>query len=126
MINSMVNRFLGWRLPVDFHPDCGITFKAEYNEGSPHQGRYMPTGTNLFTATQAKEMFEYVTEGYTHPLHEWISVKDRLPAKHERVIVCRNHEEVFINWLSVVPTRLWGLTDCGITHWMPLPTPPKE
>jgi len=55
-IDEMVNKFLGWKLPSDFSPDCGIIFDGN---NSDKQG-FNPTGTNLFTATQAKAMFEYV------------------------------------------------------------------
>jgi hypothetical protein len=59
--NEMVNRFLGWKLPPDFSPDGGITFKRVYNETSPFGPRIAePTGTNLFTADQARAMLEYV------------------------------------------------------------------
>jgi hypothetical protein len=52
-IAEMVNRFLAWKLPSDFAPDHGITYKPITE---PWWG---PTGTNLFNATQAKAMFEY-------------------------------------------------------------------
>lgn len=52
-IEEMVNRFLGWRLPEDFYPDCGISYKKL----SPTSH---PIGTNLFSATQAKAMIEYI------------------------------------------------------------------
>lgn len=55
LISSMVNRFLGWKLPQGFCPDCYIDFdkkRAIENKG-------WPVGTNLLTAEQAKEMFEY-------------------------------------------------------------------
>ena len=51
---QMVNRFLGWKLPEDFQPDAGISYKKPEN---PHP---RPVGTNLFTATQAEEMLDYV------------------------------------------------------------------
>lgn len=31
-IKHMVSRFLGWKLPKNFNPDAGISFKAEFNE----------------------------------------------------------------------------------------------
>jgi hypothetical protein len=49
-IEQAVNRFLCWRLPADFAPDCGISF-----DRSGH--KYEPVGTNLLTAAQAKQMF---------------------------------------------------------------------
>lgn len=56
-IDEMVNRFLGWKLPEDFAPDYGIRFAR--NEMHDRHG--MPTGTNLFHAGEAKEMFTYCT-----------------------------------------------------------------
>jgi hypothetical protein len=53
-IKHMVGRFLQWRLPANFDPDAGISFKRTFNE---------PTGTNLFDATQAEEMVRYMVEG---------------------------------------------------------------
>lgn len=50
---EMVTRFLGWRLPEDFSPDCGISFtKRPRND--------WPVGTNLLTAAQARAMLEHV------------------------------------------------------------------
>ena len=54
-IKYMVDRFLGWQLPENFNPDAGISFE---------RGRYpMPTGTNLFDATQAEAMIRYLVDG---------------------------------------------------------------
>lgn len=52
--DEMVTRFLGWRLPDDFMPDCGISFKSS---GHPNG---WPVGTNLFTAGQARKMLEHI------------------------------------------------------------------
>lgn len=63
--DEMVTRFLGWKLPEDFHPDAGISFQPYFNvewnakHGKPPQ-RHEPIGTNLFTADQAKAMLEHV------------------------------------------------------------------
>lgn len=62
---EMVDRFLAWKLPADFHPDAGISFNpyfnVEYNaaRGLPPQ-RHEPIGTNLLTAEQARQMLEYI------------------------------------------------------------------
>ena len=52
--DDMVDRFLSWKLPYDFYPDCGISFKQL---GYPYG---WPSGTNLFHAGQARAMLEYV------------------------------------------------------------------
>lgn len=49
MLDEMVNRFLCRKLPKDFDPDGGISFK---------EGAWWPTGTNLLTAEQARQMFK--------------------------------------------------------------------
>ena len=52
LIDQFVDRFLAWKLPEDFSPDCGIAFKPIPNAS--------PVGTNLLTATQAKAMLEHI------------------------------------------------------------------
>lgn len=55
VIKKMVDRFLWWSLPEDFHPDCGISYER--------RGKTLPAGTNLFTATQAEAMVRHMLEG---------------------------------------------------------------
>lgn len=83
-VGEMVNRFLGWKLPQDFSPDCGISFKRESDYDHPQFGRtkFEPVGTNLLHAGQAKEMFEYCS--HTAPVHE------SLPLLTFCVLVLRN------------------------------------
>lgn len=61
-MQEIVNRFLCYKLPKDFQPDGGISFKRESDYEHPEHGRHRfePTGTNLLTAEQAKAMFEHV------------------------------------------------------------------
>lgn len=54
-IETMVNRFLGWKLPADFYPDCGISFDGRKDD-EWNKNKTWPVGTNLFTADQAKAM----------------------------------------------------------------------
>ncbi len=62
-IKHMVNRFLGWKLPEHFSPDAGISFKPLGNEGTQHQYKREPSGTNLFDARQADAMVRYMIDG---------------------------------------------------------------
>jgi hypothetical protein len=63
-ITHMVNRFLQWRLPKDFQPDCGIQFDANAAKKlNPNNHTYEPVGTNLLSADQAKEMVRFIIEG---------------------------------------------------------------
>ena len=57
----------------------------------------------------------------------WIPVEERLPEEKQRVIVRCERVGTSVGWI------LWGnwMTDIGpgagkVTHWMPLPEPPKE
>jgi hypothetical protein len=54
-IKHMVDRFLMWKLPVDFCPDGGVVFDPIPN----HQ----PIGTNVLTATQARAMVLHMIDG---------------------------------------------------------------
>ncbi len=62
-IKHMTNRFLGWKLPEDFRPDAGISFKPAFNEHLPEPMKHEPSGTNLFDYTQAEAMVRYMLEG---------------------------------------------------------------
>ena len=59
-IKEAVSRFLRWRLPRNFAPDGGISFKAAFNENTPWPMRHEPTGTNLLNATQAEAMIRHI------------------------------------------------------------------
>ncbi len=55
---------------------------------------------------------------------EWISVKDRLPEQYDHVLIANG---------KIVTTAYFQdgefvgeETDIVITHWMPLPQPPKD
>ena len=62
-IKHMVNRFLAWKLPADFCPDSGISFKPEFNENTARPMKHEPSGTNLLDYTQAEAMVRHMIEG---------------------------------------------------------------
>ena len=59
-------------------------------------------------------------------VHEWISVKDRLPEDDEVVIICTDKNFVYAGELIgdtwFLDNDSWTAT---VTHWMPTPNPPK-
>lgn len=59
---------------------------------------------------------------------EWISVKDRLPEQCCKVLIAwKLNDKMEVDmaiWTGVVPKL--NVTQYEITHWMPLPEPPKE
>lgn len=63
-IKYMAERFLGWKLPTDFSPDCGIQFdKDSAKKLNPNNHTHEPNGTNLFDWQQAINMVRYMAEG---------------------------------------------------------------
>ena len=59
-------------------------------------------------------------------VQEWISVDDRLPEKDEIVIICADENFIYAGELVgdtwFLDNDSWTAT---VTHWMPLPQPPK-
>ena len=71
-----------------------------------------------------EELNLYIAAWGVHQ-HEWVSVKDRQPCVQEcRYLICLN--DGFI--ATAIWDNGWNLwADAGeVTHWMPLPEPPKE
>lgn len=70
-INHMVSRFLAWKLPENFNPDAGISFKPMFNDspavmrslGLTEPMRHEPSGTNLLDAIEAEAMIRHLIEG---------------------------------------------------------------
>ena len=58
---------------------------------------------------------------------EWISVKDRLPKLFEDVLTYDGDGGIRINWLEELVDEVAYFAYGGkyVTHWMPLPEPPK-
>ena len=64
-------------------------------------------------------------------VQEWVDVKDRLPEESGMYIVTANDGHAqrvsFVQWQK--KNRMWNLTGARsywrVTHWMPLPEPPK-
>ena len=59
-IKRMTDKFLCWKLPRGFSPDAGISFHP--GSETTYSKPYWPTGTNLFTADQARAMFEHCAD----------------------------------------------------------------
>lgn len=59
---------------------------------------------------------------------EWISVEDRLPEKSgEYLTYCGEYDGTSILNFEVMKTKgKWKTKWKEVTHWMPLPEPPKE
>ena len=58
-------------------------------------------------------------------MSEWISVEDRLPESGGRYLVILNNGQLCI---AIWVAAYWAIgvdTISNVTHWMPLPEPPK-
>lgn len=111
MINEMVSRFLGWKLPANFAPDAGVKFVP----GPLQQpdGPYWPSGTNLLDATQAHQMFEHCTSGPTvsrlfDRMHAAEAERDDLAARLADAEHDRNEFKRVMGQLSAEKTRPLG------------------
>ena len=65
------------------------------------------------------------------PKEEWISVKDSLPQATEYVLIYDSHYRNIYKAWYVGDIDVWFSNEylpqfINITHWMPLPKPPKE
>lgn len=65
-------------------------------------------------------------------LPKWISVEDRLPGKHSEVLAVVNGH-VILTWFhskikcfETYAGICFFVSENMVTHWMPLPAPPKE
>jgi hypothetical protein len=63
-------------------------------------------------------------------VQEWISVKDRLPEKGKAVLCFCTNDDYWIALWDRCDDELWSDGEWWrakdfVTHWMPLPQPPK-
>ena len=58
-------------------------------------------------------------------VQEWVSVEDRLPEENTTVIVATDNGIVFQCLYAYDGWDLWDDNDVNITHWQPMPQPPK-
>ena len=86
-------------------------------------------GKNGLSCELARNMYlaeNLIAHGVT--VQEWISVDDRLPPADTAVLLFARWY-VEIGWYDgnndEWKTGITTFDNCGVTHWMPLPQPPK-
>ena len=73
-----------------------------------------------------------------NPKNPWISVEDELPYYHKELIqyylgkpktvevVVKNRFSLSIDYMLLDNERWQWMRNFGVTHWMPIPEPPKK
>ena len=80
-------------------------------------------GSSLYSA--AADAIEELLAKVPH----WISVEDELPDVATKVLTY-NGDYVSENWMCTIIDKdgrrvIWAYSEKFVTHWMPLPAPPK-
>lgn len=115
-IKHMVQRFLSWKLPKDFNPDAGISFKPWYNEHTNHPMQHEPYGTNLFDAQQAKEMIQHMLEGLPEDGSEAVGESSDSLRERCREMLVMLHRDGILRQRSPVETLMaFVLAETGRT-----------
>lgn len=77
--------------------------------------------------------FQYETgflKGFEAAYPKWISVKERLPEDGQRVVgIAENGMTGIMDYKNdgtPFAARIFGVYFSNITHWLPMPEPPKE
>ena len=96
-LEQMVSRFLGWKLPEDFAPDCQIIFDKDRASQPPHS---WPIGTNLLDARQAKAMLEEVTAPLQAKVAALQAEVERLTKNRDRAVKAQNDNAEFNDQLQ--------------------------
>lgn len=109
--------------PDDRKKDCDIAFKLQAADAIEELSKLIDAQLDIIKQYQA----------YLNKSH-WIPVTERLPEDRQSVLVHRDDGGIFIfEYFTTSPTDECWIDDhlnvysayC-ITHWMPLPQPPKE
>ena len=81
----------------------------------------------ILTAESYKRSMEAWADEAANAQPRWIPVTDRLPDEEEAVLAfCTNTGTVKVAWLIEGVWWTWDFYGFHISHWMPLPEPPKE
>ena len=108
-----------------------IALKARFVEDF-RCGTCPPQNDSCKECILEKETDYLIANGVT--ISEWIPVTERLPESGVNVLVsCREFDEAIIGWYNSDPEycewygeyKLSEHRDVHVTHWMPLPEPPK-
>ena len=109
-LEQMVSRFLSWKLPEDFAPDCHISFDKGRTSQLPHS---WPIGTNLLDARQAKAMLEEVTAPLQAKVAALQAEVERLTKDRDRAVKAQNDNAEFNDQLQARVNAMEGQEPVG-------------
>lgn len=114
-LDKMVDRFLCWKLPKDFGPDSGISFAPTHFQQGENADLHWPTGTNLLTAMQAKEMFSHCIAGALADIEEDAYVIHQLgKLLAEIAVIVNGPEPPMTRWsYHDLPEKVLALKDAA-------------
>lgn len=117
----------GWFIMGFDTDEGGYTYHYELKDWDLFQCKELDKG-KPWDGHTSKDVRRLLSIPAAVSVPQWISVKDRLP-KYENPVLAGNAELCFVNtaWYHVA-TKRWELPSgifCEVTHWMPLPEPPK-
>ncbi len=117
--------FPEWKPVTKIHSAGGVTDFPRMFRSDPSLAAYAKA------REAAREMWSGAT--YAAPPSPWISVKERIPEDSRWVLVSNDLRVVLragfvrnIGWVRDNDEPLPHNSVLNVTHWMPLPEPPKE
>ena len=129
LVDKMVDRFLAWKLPKTFYPDCGIRFtppKPSTGEDPFDKPGFWPVGTNLLNVIEARQMIEHLLGDALDPLCncKWLGIET---APNDGTSILLYSKSYIADGIWDVKFQCWAWPYMGIepTHWMPLYADPK-
>lgn len=108
-----------------------MMFPATFDEFAEQYGfkdkqEVYTNGSDLIPIFRVRQWLDHIGATDTNVGHnsEWISVKERLPEIGQSVLVYASKYYPVVECRDLVAYMKMG-NYTGVTHWMPLPEPPK-
>ena len=105
-----------------------VLFSIDDNPMGKCSACYAPVIMQDYLAFLKAEIDKLKDQHQSHP-NQWIAVEDRLPENSNEVLAfCGFESQAWEFWLCAYIDGGWfsGTDSINVTHWCPLPEPPKE
>ena len=122
-LDQCAHRLMEFNLSPDWHGSTIVgDYIAYYHEEKLYTVRHLKKGVSCLV--YARSPYDAIEKVRIMEEPRWIPVTERLPEKDTRVIVCASLPEG-VHSDFIYEDGHWFVS-IGVTHWMPLPEPPKE